>query len=135
MKDMGNEHVMASDGNPESPPVNRLGFHEIVPGLGTGDTGEQPSHPIEIPEFNLNHQMMARHRKATATRRVGPKQKTPDEGQKTPVADATSPVQMEPVRSDLIWANTPFPDVNVLVADMVRSDIDRLCRAWAGLGA
>jgi hypothetical protein len=131
MKDVGNEHTMASEENQIQPPVNRLGFHEIVPGLGAEHSPEQASGPIEIPEFNLDNQMMALHRKTTAKRRVGPKQKPTDKGEQGPQSADTAKSSL-PKPPNVIWAGSLSPDINTLVSEMVRSDIDRLCQAWAG---
>ena len=133
MKDVGNENIMASEDHQGRPPVNRLGFHEIIPGLGSEHAAGEQSPPIDIPEFNLDHQMMAGHRKATAQRRVGSGQKTADTGElNTPLGDSVPVVHPEsPV---VVLATFMSHDVNAVVADMVRRDIDRLCQAWAGIG-
>lgn len=114
----GNEMKVATN-DLQSP--QRLGFHEIVPGHQTGNTEEQGADGV--PEFDLDHQMMARHRRETAQRRRGPGQRVTQEPQ--PIHQSTEP--MTEKQASHWWLNIKQTSSRV-IGDIVAQDIASLCR-------
>ena len=112
----------------------RLGFNEIVPGFGPSQGPESPQNagPI-IPEFNLDQQMMAQHRRSTAARRKGPGQAKATESEPKPAVEPETQVRRSnPGRS--VWSTVMVPQHNDIIADIVARDLARLCgRPWRPL--
>lgn len=106
----------------------RLGFNEIIPGSHLpGDTGE---HTVNIPEFDLNRQMMADHRKLASAKRRGPGGKsTPDDNIACQVEQTGD---MAPAYHSFI--GNLFTDTNAdqqaIIGQIVKRDIERLCRGY-----
>ena len=104
----------------ESQVIERLGFHEIVPGHGSDDT--QTKGADWVPEFDLGRQMMARHRRATSQRRRPPRVSQVE------TADVQD-TQEECVagKQHHVWL-TMTDHWSSVVADIVSQDIAALCR-------
>ena len=110
----------------------RLGFREIVPGAGDDTATDHCVSQIEIPEFDLNKQMMAGHRRLTSKRRMGPK-KQHAEQISNPEQDKTVMMLAESVKSDNYRSIIPdytSKEENSIIADIVRRDIEHLCQNW-----
>ncbi len=120
-----------SQGTEDNSTRERLGFREMVP-AGDAQTlaQEQPDRAVNIPEFDLGHQMMARHRQRTAGRRKSPKQQAEARHSvPAPVEPGRSPasVQIE-AHPGFIWSTYASRAENALIAEIVSRDIQHLCR-------
>ena len=120
---------------------NVLRGGDIIPGVSS-DSGEinqtsldsanapkvEPKNGAksDIPQFDLANDIMAEQRKITAVRRKGPGSKPPAAKEKEPatekVAPNTKPVQVP----------APMAHADKIIADIVRRDIERLCKGLDG---
>lgn len=130
------EHTDEQDMEPSHGPEDnsireRLGFREMVPaGDKQTPAQEQPGRAVNIPEFDLGRQMMARHRQRTASRRKSPKQQAEatvlPPGRVEPVpASESAPIEAHP---GFVWTTYASRAENTLIAEIVSRDIQRLCR-------
>ena len=111
---------------------------DIIPGdssaRGTNQTSSDPAKaPKEeskngseskIPQFDLANDIMAEQRKITAVRRKGPGKKT------TPTKELATNEVAPPDRP--IRQQDSGTETDNLIADIVRRDIERLCKGLDG---
>ena len=131
-----NEHPDKQDMNPshgteDNSTRERLGFREMVP-AGDAQTlaEEQPDRAVNIPEFDLGHQMMARHRQHTAGRRKSPKQQAKERipaPARVEPEPSPAPAQVE-AHPGFVWTTYASRAENALIAEIVSRDIQRLRR-------
>jgi len=101
----------------------------MIPGLSSiqgEDPGGQDTGPL-VPEFNLERQMMALHRRATAAKRRGPGQHKQAEVKPAPVVQVARPEQ-----THTAWPTFSVPRYNAVIADIVAKDLARLCSGNGG---
>jgi len=96
--------------------------HDIIPGdslpKAKSDKGQSgDGRTGAIPQFDLAEDIMAEQRRITAVRRKGPGNKDQATKEK-PAAHNLMPVRLSSSESE----------VDKVIADIVRSDIERLCK-------
>ena len=133
------EHCRASPPKMKSTePSSRIGFREFVPGAEyQSDHSDKESEPIVIPDFDLNQQMMASQRKQAATKRHGPGKQIDKTETQTNDDQWVEPGRQKVVPDDHSGNKTErdhvrgmgtIPKRNPLIAEIVRRDIERLCK-------
>ena len=121
----------ASQGTEDNSSRERLGFREMVPACDAPTSAQEPpDHEVNIPEFDLGRQMMARHRQRTASRRKSPKQQakasvSPLGGIEPVPAPESAQLEAHP---GFVWTTYASRAENTLIAEIVSRDIQRLCR-------
>ena len=87
---------------------------DIIPGSPTNDPADGSNKP-DIPQFDLAEDIMAEHRRLTASRRKGPGGKA---------QYAVTPVMPSQAES---YFSPSAPKWDPIIADIVARDIARLC--------